>query len=91
MYKQKEKFQLIIFEDHPIDAEKLKAYLKGLFEFEEGTKALEKLCKKIKSFNKWLQQAVITTGDVKNTIKSPSANLGWAIDHYVMVYSAIVP
>jgi hypothetical protein len=31
LYEQKEKFQSILFEDHPVDAEKLKAYLEGLF------------------------------------------------------------
>ena len=69
LYEQKEKFQSIIFEDHPIDAEKLKAYLEDLFASEEGAKALEKLRKEIKSFSKYLQRAVITTVDVKNAIK----------------------
>ena len=69
LYEQKERFQSIIFEDHPIDVEKLKEYLEGLFNSEEGTKALEKLRKEIKSFSKWLQRAVITTGDVKNAIQ----------------------
>jgi hypothetical protein len=69
LYEQKEKFQSIIFDDHPVDTEKLKEYLEALFESEEGTKALEKLRKEIKSFGKWLQRAVITTGQVKNAIK----------------------
>ena len=69
LFEQKEKFQSIIFEDHPIDAEKLKAYLEGLFDSEEGAKALEKLRKEIKSFSKYLQRAVISTVDVKNAIK----------------------
>ena len=69
LYEQKEKFQSIIFEDHPIDVKKLKDYLEGLFNSEEGTKALEKLRKEIKSFSKWFQRAVISTGDVKNAIQ----------------------
>ncbi|KDR81914.1 hypothetical protein GALMADRAFT_135307 [Galerina marginata CBS 339.88] len=69
MYEQKEKFVSIVFDDHPIDVEKLKAYLEGLFESEEGTKALEKLRKEIKDFSYWLQRRAITTSDVKNTIK----------------------
>ena len=68
LYEQKEKFQSIIFEDHPIDVEKLKEYLEDLFKSEEGTKSLEKLRKEIKLFSKWLQRAVITTVDVKNAI-----------------------
>ena len=63
------KFQSIIFEDHPIDTEKLKEYLKGLFGSEEGAKALKKLRKEIKLFSKYLQRAAITTDDVKNAIK----------------------
>ena len=69
LFEQKEKFQSIIFEDHPTDVEKLKAYLEGLFASEEGVKALEKLRKEIKKFSKYLQRAVITTDDVKNAIK----------------------
>ena len=69
LYEQKEKFQSIIFEDRPVDAEKLKAYLEGLFESEEGVKALKNLRNEIKSFSKWLQRALITTADVKNAIK----------------------
>ena len=74
LYEQKEKFQSIVFEDYPVNAEKLKAYLEGLFASEEGTKALEKLRKEIKSFNKHLQRAVITTEDVKNSIKGVLAD-----------------
>jgi len=73
---QKEKFQSIIFENHPIDVEKLKDYLEGLFNSEEGSKALDKLRKGIKSFRKWLQRAVITTGDVKNAIQGLSSHPG---------------
>ena len=69
LYEQKEKFQSIIFDDHPVDVEKLKAYLEGLFESEEGVKALENFRREIKSSSKWLQRAVITTDDVKNAIK----------------------
>ena len=69
LYEQKEKFQSIIFEDRPIDAEKLKAYLEDLFASEEGAKALKTLRKEIKLFSKHLQRAVITTDDVKNAIK----------------------
>ena len=69
LYEQKEKFQSIVLEDHPIDVEKLKAYLESLFASEEGTKALENLRKEIKSFSKQLQREVITTDDVKNSIK----------------------
>ena len=69
LFEQKEKFQSIIFKNHPVDAEKLKAYLQDLFKSEEGAKALEKLRKEIKSFSKYLQRAVITTDDVKNAIK----------------------
>ena len=69
LYEQKEKFQSIVFEDHPVDVEKLKAYLEGLFASEEGAKALKKLRKEIKKFNKYLQQEEITTQDVKNSIK----------------------
>ena len=69
LYEQKEKFQSIIFNDHPVDVVKLKAYLEGLFKSEEGTKALVKLRKEIKKFSKHLQRAEITTYDVKNAIK----------------------
>ncbi|KAF8970634.1 hypothetical protein BDZ97DRAFT_54533 [Flammula alnicola] len=69
MYEQKEKLQSIIFEDHPVDVAKLIAYLEGLFESEEGAKALEKLRKDLKDFSYWLQRKVITAFDVKNAIK----------------------
>lgn len=69
MYEQKEKLVSIIFDDHPVDVSKLKEYLEGLFESEEGTKALEKLRKEIKYFSHWLQHHPISSDDVKNTIK----------------------
>jgi hypothetical protein len=69
LYEQKEKFQSIVFEDHPVDVEKLKAYLEGLFASEDGTKALVKLRKQIKKFSKHLQRKEITTDDVKIAIK----------------------
>ncbi|PPQ85746.1 hypothetical protein CVT25_003064 [Psilocybe cyanescens] len=64
----KEKLISIIFDDHSVDADKLKEYLEGLFESEEGTKALDKLRKEIKSFSYWFKRQPVSNTDVKNAI-----------------------
>ena len=68
MYEQKEKLVSIVFDDYPIDAEKLKAYLEDLFEKEEATKSLEKMRKELKDFSYWLKRKTITVVDVRNAI-----------------------
>lgn len=68
MYEQKEKLVSIVFDDHPIDTEKLKDYLEKLFESEEAEKALEKLRKEIKDFGYWLRRRAISVADVRNAI-----------------------
>ncbi|KAF9526214.1 hypothetical protein CPB83DRAFT_496516 [Crepidotus variabilis] len=68
MYEQKAKLQSIVFEDHPIETDKLKSYLEKLFESEESTKALEKLRKELKDFSYHFKRRKITTTDVKDTL-----------------------
>jgi hypothetical protein len=68
MYEQKEKLVSIVFEDLPIDVEKLKAYLEKLFESEEAAKSLEKMRKELKDFSYWLKRKTIYVLDVKNAI-----------------------
>jgi len=69
MHEQKAKLESIIFDDVSVDAEKLKAYLEGLFESEEATKALEKLRKEIHDFGYWFKRKTITKADVETAIK----------------------
>jgi hypothetical protein len=68
MHDQKEKLVSIIFDDYPIEVEKLKAYLNELFEEEEATKSLEKMRKELKDFSYWLKRRTISVFDVKNAI-----------------------
>jgi len=68
MYEQKEKLLSIVFNDRPIDAEKLTAYLEGLFESEEAARSLEKLRKEMKDFSYWLKRKAITVVDVRHAI-----------------------
>jgi len=68
MYEQKEKLISIVFDDHPIDVEKLEKYLEELFEREETAKSLEKMRKELKDFSYWLKRKSITVVDVRNSI-----------------------
>lgn len=66
--EQRERLESMIFEDCPIDVEKLTEYLGGLFASEEGTKALDDLRRDLKQFSYWLQQKTINAKDVQNAI-----------------------
>jgi hypothetical protein len=68
MYEQKDKLVSIVFDDYPIDVEKLEAYLANLFRSEEATKGLEKMRKELKDFSYWLKRKTITVVDVRNAI-----------------------
>jgi hypothetical protein len=68
MFEQKEKLVSIVFEDHAIEVEKLKAYLDKLFESEETARSLEKMRKELKDFSYWLKRKTIAVVDVRNSI-----------------------
>ncbi|KAF9526232.1 hypothetical protein CPB83DRAFT_837589 [Crepidotus variabilis] len=70
MYNQKAKLQSIVFEDHLIDTERLKSYLKKLFELEESTKALENLRRELKEFSYHFKRRKIATKDVQDSLTS---------------------
>ncbi|KAF8153979.1 hypothetical protein B0H34DRAFT_72720 [Crassisporium funariophilum] len=69
MYEQKEKLESIIFDDHPVDVEELKAYLEGLFESEDAGNALDRLRKELKDQGYSLQRKPILRRDVAYAIK----------------------
>ena len=68
MHEQKAKLQSIIFDDYPVDVDKLNEYLQGLFEPEEPAKALRKLRKELKDHGSWLQRNTVTKTNVEHII-----------------------
>ncbi|KAH9476711.1 hypothetical protein JR316_0010625 [Psilocybe cubensis] len=66
---EKEKLESVIFEDYPIDTDKLHDYLEGLFDSAEGAAALERLRNNFANFGYALQRKPITTADVGYAIQ----------------------
>ncbi|CAA7262530.1 unnamed protein product [Cyclocybe aegerita] len=69
LHEQKEKFNFIVFEDHPVDKRELVAYLEKLFQADEAKAGLEALRKDLKNFGHLLQRRPIFRGNVSNAIQ----------------------
>ncbi|KAF9543838.1 hypothetical protein CPC08DRAFT_824122 [Agrocybe pediades] len=69
LHEQKERFTSLVFDDYPVDAKALEAYLRDLFSSEEAAKALDILRKELQGFGQELQREVMTVDEVRIVIK----------------------